>query len=297
MPGAGDPRLGGLDGRHGLAGDYLLHPFRGFITGYDVVGVLESLDADATRQGLAVGQRVAAVVPDMGAHASIVVLPGSLLVAVPDGLDSSLAAALPLDLMTARLALSCLRPDARSVLVQGVTGAVGLLAAQLALPAGLRVAGTASQRTAAIEPLAVHLVDYRDASWRERVREEFGPVDGVIDHTGDRALGRLLSDRGRIVRISYAGRRGHQKGATLRGSIRTLLHHGIPPRERLAATPASIRGDHGRYRAQLGELLERVARGELRPVEPELHPFADFATALRAADRGLSGRKAVLRMP
>jgi hypothetical protein len=65
-------------------GDYLLHPSPGFVSGYDFVGVLETVNPAARRRGLEHGQRVAGILPRMGAHASSLDVPASLLVPVPE---------------------------------------------------------------------------------------------------------------------------------------------------------------------------------------------------------------------
>ncbi|MFT4029426.1 MAG: hypothetical protein QM675_06080 [Protaetiibacter sp.] len=107
--------------------------------------MLEHVDHAGTVRGFVLGQRVAGIMPRMGAHATTIGVAASLLVPVPETLDSAVAATLPLDVVTARHALELLGPDARTVFVQGVSGAVGLLAAQLAKLDGLDVIGTASK--------------------------------------------------------------------------------------------------------------------------------------------------------
>ena len=111
-------------------GDYLLHPRSGFVPGYDFVGTVEQLPAHAPAE-LRVGDRVAGILPHMGAHASHLTVSPSLLVRIPDTLDSSVAATVPLDALTAYFALDALAPGSRKVLVQGAGGAVGAWAMQL----------------------------------------------------------------------------------------------------------------------------------------------------------------------
>ncbi|RWZ52736.1 hypothetical protein ELQ90_01975 [Labedella phragmitis] len=46
------------------AGGYLLHPFPGFVTGYDIVGVVE--EASVLAPAIRPGTRVVALLPRMG---------------------------------------------------------------------------------------------------------------------------------------------------------------------------------------------------------------------------------------
>ena len=74
-------------------GGYLLQPRPGFTPGYDLVGVLETSTRESEERGLAIGTRVAACLPRMGAHATSIDLPPSRLVPVPEALPSEIAAA------------------------------------------------------------------------------------------------------------------------------------------------------------------------------------------------------------
>src|SRR4029453_7268846 len=80
-------------------GGYLLQPRPGFTPGYDLVGVLETSTRESDADGLAIGTRVAACLPRMGAHATSIDLRPRRLVPVPEALPSEIAAALPLDLI------------------------------------------------------------------------------------------------------------------------------------------------------------------------------------------------------
>lgn len=71
-------------------GDYLMQPLPRFVPGYDFIGTVERLGA-TKHPYLSAGQRVAGVLPRMGAHATFVTVAPSLLVPVPDELDSAVA--------------------------------------------------------------------------------------------------------------------------------------------------------------------------------------------------------------
>ena len=276
-------------------GDYLLHPFAGFTPGYDVVGVIEEVDRSAAKFGLAVGDRVAAVLPHMGGHATRIRAKAAYLVPVPPGLPSAAAATLPLDAITAQHALDLLGGRLQTVFINGVSGAVGLLAAQLARLNGARVAGTASPASAAVaQQYGVTTFHYRDERWPDLLRAEMGLVSGVIDHTGDRNLRAIAARDGRIVRTAFAGKTGHLKAATARGFGRTLTHRFARPSEILCSAPMYVATRRRAYRRDLSQLLYLAASGQLRPLSPVVFDADHYGDALLAAQGAMPGSKAVI---
>src|SRR5215470_2894584 len=109
---------------HG-AGEGLEPPW---IPGMDAAGVVESVGDGVTR--VAPGDEVMAAVtprrPEGGAHAELIVVPEASVVAVPDGASLAQAATLPMNGLTAMLALDLLALPARATVA--VTGGAGLLA-------------------------------------------------------------------------------------------------------------------------------------------------------------------------
>lgn len=280
-------------------GGYLLQPRPGFTPGYDFVGVVEATTPDAAARGLAVGTRVAACLPRMGSHAGSMLVPPRLLVPVPDALPSEVAAALPLDAVTAGLAFRLARPRPGGALfVQGASGAVGSLVAQRAIATGHRVFGTASpSNRAAVEALGATWLDYRDPEFAARVRADTGGgADAAVDHTGSNGVRAAVASTGTVVRLSFVGRPGRERRDTLTGSIATLMRAAARPRERLVSVPFLVATRPALARALLADGLARVARGELRAPAVEVLPFADAREAHARLDRGLAGTKLVLAM-
>ncbi|MDR6972599.1 zinc-binding dehydrogenase [Leifsonia shinshuensis] len=272
-------------------GGYILHPVPGFVTGYDFVGELLTESAVSLALGLRSGAVVAGVLPLMGAHATFLTLAPTLLVAVPPGLDPATAAVLPLDAITAAHALELAGP-ARSVLVQGASGAVGALAAQLALRTGATVVGTASARTAdRVRALGAHVVDHTDRDWPALVRQAAGgAVDAVIDHTGTERDRDVLAADGVLVRTGFAGRAGHERSDALRGAAAAARDR----RERVCSAPLYVATRRNAYRRTLARLLADAADGSLRVAEPLVQPLADIWEAHRAAEAAPAGAKVVL---
>lgn len=280
-------------------GEYVLQPWPGFVSGYDFVGVLESESAVSVALGLRTGSRVAGVLPRMGTHATRLVLSPTFLVAVPDALSSEGAATLPLNAVTAAVALRYAGP-ARSILVEGVSGAVGSLVAQLALRDGRVVVGTGSALppTLAAHGLEVPLADYRDPDRPARARElAGGAVGAAIDHSGSRRVRDAVDQNGVVVHTAFAGRAGHEREDAVRGTASAVLHRLGHPREVVCAVPFWVLRKRAAYRRLLAGLLDDVADGRLRPFEPQVVPFDSVWEAHRLAEQRPAGRTIVLSMP
>jgi NADPH2:quinone reductase len=281
-------------------GGYLLQPGVGFTTGYDFVGVLETVNPSAGGLGMQVGSRVAGCLPRMGAHATHLAVDPSLLVAVPDALSSPVAATAPLDLVTAALALRLARiPHGGSVLIQGVTGAVGSFAAQQAALAGLSVFGTASSRSRAeAERLGATFADYADPAWATGVRDASGGgVDGAIDHTGSPAVREAVSPRGVLVHTAFVGTAGRERRDTAVGGLVASARRWSHPRERVCSVPLFVATQRDAYRAMLTAELERLASGVLSAPEAVTVPFGNVWEAHRLAEHPSPRSKVVLEMP
>lgn len=274
-------------------GGYLLQPAPGFVPGYDFVGELVTESAVSVALGLREGARVVGVLPRMGAHATFLTLPPTLLVAVPDGLDAAAAAVLPLDGVTAARALQ-LAGDGRRLLVQGASGAVGMLAAQLAREQGRTVVGTASPRSRELAAgLGIPVVDHRDPAWPDLVREAGdGAMDAAIDHTGSPRVREALREGGVLVHTAFTGRPGRERADTLRGGTAAARSR----TDRVCSAPLYVATRRSAYRRVLQGLLASAASGSLRTAEPVPVPLTEVWDAHRTAEASEPGRKVVLTM-
>src|SRR5580693_8518783 len=125
-----------------------------YTPGGEASGTVEAVGAGV--DGVKVGDRVAyAMVP--GSYAEFVAVPASRLLSVPDDLDLVLAAALPLQGMTAHYLLHDFVPvgPGATVLVHAVAGGVGLLLTQYATHLGAHVIGTTSSAEKAAKAKAM----------------------------------------------------------------------------------------------------------------------------------------------
>jgi NADPH2:quinone reductase len=158
-------------------------------------------------------------------------------------------------------------------LINGVSGGVGVAAAQIARDFGINVIGTASEdKRAFIEALGVTLVPYGEGVG-ERIRALMPDgVDAIFDLAGGASLGAvadLLTDRS------------------------TLISAGDPgTAERL--------GGHMIERGGTPDVLAIVgamaADGKLDPHVEDIRPFDEAAEALAAVETGHARGKVVIQV-
>ena len=126
-----------------VRGGYPLAPRRPFSPGYEFLGSV----VEAGTSSLGVGQRVAGMLPRMGAYRELIDMDPRYAVRVPPDLSDECAALLPLNYLTA---LAMIERYARlergqSFLIHGAAGGVGTAALELARLLGLRAFGSASE--------------------------------------------------------------------------------------------------------------------------------------------------------
>lgn len=273
------------------SGGYLLHPVPGFTTGYDLVGVV--VDAPASARFLRPGARVAAFLPGMGAHADYVDVPVGRLVPVPAGLTSAEAAVLPLDALTASLAVPP-REHPDRVFVQGASGPVGSLVAQRALSAGALVVGSASGKNlGALAEAGVLGVDHSEHDWGARAVElAGGPFDLAVDHRGDPSVRRLVASSGIVVRTSFLGKPGRERRDTFVGALRATTRRA--PRERVVSTPLTAAVRPRASARLLAEAFADAAAVRLRPSTALMIDPAEMLRDGRMRATPGDGRKLVI---
>ncbi|HET9658244.1 MAG TPA: quinone oxidoreductase [Kineosporiaceae bacterium] len=214
--------------------------------------------------GLRPGDRVAWC-DAPGSYARRAALPAARLVAVPEGLDLRLAAAVMLQGLTAHYLTRDTFPlrAGHRCLVHAGAGGVGLLLIQLAKRAGAEVfttVGSPQKAELARAAGADHVIAYRDQDFGDAVEAIAGPkpldvvYDGVGRTTFDRGL-ELLRTRGMMVTFGNASGpvdpvsplRLSQLGSLFL-TRPTLFHYVADPRE---------------LRERAADVLGLVAGGEL----------------------------------
>jgi len=268
------------------------------IPGAEAAGVVVELGEGVT--DFAPGQRVMALngAKSPGFYAELAAVPTTQLVAVPDGVDLTRAATLPIAWLSAWY---CLRNLARvgkgeTVVVKAAASGVGSAAVQIAAEAGARVlalAGSAEKAAWAGEFGAQATVDTSVHADEAEVEEVLRLTDGrgadvVLDTVGGRALGRSLREvghGGRVVSLANVAleastvdtRDFYPKNVSILGfQLTNLQIHGYDPR------------------ADLRELAERVAAGVYRvPVETVV-PLDEAGAAHERLERRDNRGKIVL---
>ncbi|MFI6347516.1 medium chain dehydrogenase/reductase family protein [Streptomyces sp. NPDC050560] len=288
-------------------GKYYDQPPFPFVPGYDLVGTVESAGR-GVGPGL-VGTRVAALVK-VGGWASHVRVDAADVVPVPAGVGPAEAETVVVNGVTA---WQMLHRKARvragqTVLVHGANGGVGMVLVQLAHAAGVKVIGTASARHhEGLRARGVTPVDYRTQDVPARVRELApGGVDAVFDHVGGPGITdswRLLAPGGTLVSYGSAATRddgGSKQLPVLRLLGRVWLWNALPNGRHAcffnvwAGRGLAKNRFRARLRADLTQVLDALARGELSaPVAARL-PLARAAEALRLAESGTVVGKVVL---
>jgi NADPH:quinone reductase-like Zn-dependent oxidoreductase len=175
------------------------------VVGYEVAGFVDEVGADVT--GFAAGDRVVSLTR-FGGYSDVVVVPAAQAFHVPQDLSDSEAAAVPVNYLTAALALyrmAALNPG-DTVLIHNAGGGVGIAAAQLARLRRATVIGTSSAfKHAALRSFGMeHVIDYHHADVADEVRKitRGRGVDVILDPIGGRSFMssyRMLAPLGRLI--------------------------------------------------------------------------------------------------
>ncbi|GAA4859181.1 zinc-binding dehydrogenase [Saccharopolyspora cebuensis] len=250
-----------------------------YVPGDGVAGTVVAAGDGVDRRWI--GRRVVSTTGARGACAERVAVPAEDLVAVPDGLDLTAAAALVHDGRTA-LALieaAAVRPGERVLVVPAGSG-LGLVLVQLARLAGgtvIAAARGAEQLAAATAAGATRVVDAASSDWTDQLG---GPVDVVLDGVGGatgRAAFEAVASGGR--HLGYSGEPGPDPDEARR--------RGVTP----FGTEVVHLGSSGATRGLTERVLDEAAAGRIRPVIGPVFPLEGAAEAHAAFERGgLVGR-------
>ncbi|MBT1002763.1 quinone oxidoreductase [Paenarthrobacter sp. DKR-5] len=237
-------------------------------------------------EDFAVGDRVATA-QGSRTYAECAVIEADKALPVPDGVSDEVAAALPLQGMTAHYLInSTFRVEpGQTVLTHAGAGGVGLLLTQLLKAKGVRVITTVStdEKEALAKGAGADVV-LRYEGFADKVRELTGGegVDVVYDGVGrDTFDGSLASLRVRGMLVLFGAASGPvpafdiqrlNSGGSLFLTRPTMVHYLRNPQER-------------RWRAQ--EIFDAAASGALDVRIGARYPLADAAQA----HRDLEGRK------
>ncbi|MCC8964422.1 NADP-dependent oxidoreductase [Bradyrhizobium sp. Pear76] len=242
--------------------DRLDHDRTPSIPGHELAGVVSALGYGTT--GLSVGQRVFGLADWYrdGTLAEYVAIEARNLAPLPDDVDFTVGASLPISGLTAWQGLfqHGRLQAGHSVLVHGAAGAVGSMVTQLAREFGAYVIGTgrAADRQTVLDFGAKEFVDL-DHDTLEGV----GGVDLVLDGIG----GEVGKRSARLIRA----------GGTLVSIVGPVEAQPADGR----AVDFVVESD----RAQLGEIVQRVRDGRLRTNIGNVATLDDAVAALNPTER------------
>ena len=214
-----------------------------YIPGMDAAGVIDEIGDDADTD-LQVGERVMAMVmpirPEGGSYAEYVVLPASWVARAPKGTSHAQAATLPMNGLTARMALDMLALDPGDTLaVTGAAGALGGYVLQLARAEGLwTLADAAPSDEELIRNLGADVVVPRGDGLAGRLRAVVPDgVDAVVDAAliGAPVLAAIRNGGG-LVRVRAPGERGVKPLRPCAASSFTMSRY-----QGMAASEASLK--------------------------------------------------------
>jgi NADPH2:quinone reductase len=253
-------------------------PAEPHVVGYLSAGTVSEIGAGV--EGRAVGERLVAL-NAAGSHAARRVVPAATTWPSPAGLDAARAACVPVAFGTA---YECLftaggLTEGQTVLVHAGAGGVGMASIQLAKRAGATVIATASsdEKLERLKAFGLdHGINYATDSFVERTSQltDSHGVDAVIDSIGGQNLVDsvdVLAYRGTLVSVGVAARVGSAIEArslwTRNNTLRGVFLGG------------AILPEYARIHPMIGEMLDRVATGELHVEIDRSFPLVDAAAA------------------
>jgi synaptic vesicle membrane protein VAT-1 len=310
-PGAGQVRIrvqaAGLNFAEVMAaqGLYPDAPKPPCVVGYEVAGVVDAVGDGVS--GFEAGNRVLALTR-FGGHADVVCVPARQVLAIPDAMSFSEAAALPVTYLTAYHMLfrvASIRPGER-VLVHMAAGGVGMAVLQLCRTVGdVEVFGTASaaKHGALRDEGCQHPIDYHTTDYAAEVRRLTAGegVDIVLDPLGgnDWRKGlKLLRPCGRLVAYGFANMTSGQRRRPARVlsqalSVPLLTPLGLMNRN-LSVSGVNVGHLWDQVELLRDELQAVLILWEQGAVKPRIDATFSFAEAAaahrRILDRGNTGK-------
>ena len=225
-----------------------------------------------------------------GGNCELIAVPSMNLIPIPDALDFTQAASLPLVFLTAwhmLMGLAGVRPG-QTVLVLGASSGVGIAAIQIAKMFQCRVIATAGDE-AKLEKARGLGADHGIHHYKQRISDEVRKltnkegVDIVIEHVGvatwEESV-KSLKSSGTLVTC----------GATTGPNVAIDLRH-------LFARQLRLLGSYMGTMGELHEVLGQVFAGRLKPVVDRVFPLSEIRAAHEYLEKSQMFGKVVLDCP
>jgi NADPH:quinone reductase-like Zn-dependent oxidoreductase len=264
------------------------------VVGYEVAGVVDAVGSSDVP--FHAGDRVFAFTR-FGGYASAIVVPAAAAFQTPESLSDAEAAAIPVNYLTASLALYQMAnvAEGETVLVHGAGGGVGIAATQLAKLRGATIIGTASpSKLGTIRALGVdYAIDYRGSDVAGEVRRLTNGrgVDVVLDSIGGRSFRvsyELLAPLGRLVIYGVSSLASGERRNLWRIAQTLIAMPSFKPLSLMNANRGvfglnlgHLWNEADRLRAGMQQIETELAAGRLRPVIAKTFPLEDAAGAHR----------------
>jgi NADPH:quinone reductase-like Zn-dependent oxidoreductase len=266
----------------GRLGNYPDAPPIPYCPGYEAAGTITELGADV--RGLSVGDRVCALTR-FGGYAEEIVTRADGVFRIPDGVETAVAAGVPVTYLTAHTCLfdaGGLAPG-KKVLILGGAGGVGTAAIQLARRVPdvtiLATAGGAAKCDWLRGEGVHHPIDHAGEDVAERVAAATGGqgVDLVLDPIGGRNVQKSVAMCRSLGKVALYGVSAMSPGKTRQ--LLSVAREGLPMRffnllplfdKNVGVHPINMlhlaEAEPGWMRAKMSEILRGIAEGSLAPV-------------------------------
>jgi NADPH2:quinone reductase len=252
----------------------------GTVPGLEWAGEVEEVGAEVT--SFRTGDRV--MCSGSGGYAEYAATDHGRASPVPDGMSFETATTLPVALQTMHNAIvtNGRLQRGESILIQGASSGVGLMALQIARRRGAAVViGTstnADRRARLAEFGATHAIDTSDPSWPDKAREATGGkgVDVIIDQVSASVANGNMQAAAVLGRIVNVGRLGGSKGEFDYDlhALKRISYIGVTFRTRSVEEVREIN------RLMREDLWDAVAAGELRLPIDRSFALSDVKAAL-----------------
>ena len=267
------------------------------IPGLEFAGEVAALGPSALRWQL--GQRVMGITGG-GAQAGYILVPETLLTAIPASLDWTQAAALPEVFITAHDAMFTQLGVqlGETVLVHAAASGVGTAAVQLARAAGCTVFGTSrsAEKIERVRPLGLDeaIVADSPAAFARHVHAATAGrgVDAIVDLVGAPYLEANLESLALLGRMVFIG---------MTGGARAEIDLGLVLRKRLRLVGTVLRARTDPEKAAAvrrfaAHVLPLVERGQVRPIVDRAYPLEEIRAAHQRVESNETFGKVILTL-